>query len=1748
MKNIFKSSKNKKSMIGAMLAAISLFSFNFTPISIISQKIASAAVYKATETKVTENSSNQIANNDIVSNLKEFFSDSNSSLNINEYYQKQYETLILEKIDNYLRDNISDYTTYLNTNGDLAEYYSKVLNKDYLEFIYDFISTLPKYSSTTNKADRLSIFYNDIDKSLTGTTHTYTTAEQDGVTSAVDVFSNSSVFYKESLSYKSVKEHIDNIIKQTISIVSYDGTTDNKVAAIIAKDAPTQTDYKYGSVYQKISTPHLEFNTGAVNFDSNAPFYFQKVNSEYKQLKTFPYQINTNGTLVVYTLETESTSLNSTYDYLGYKTISLTEAQNKDKYFAVPYSIENSAYFSYLYKELQTNNKVNENITFEKFKNLFYKEVQGITQSTLFVKYTDTSYLYDIYVTSEDFAKLSDSSHAFSDYIYKDYVKVIDSAKEDYVTITSTTLSSTYKATSVGDVTLYFKNEIIPYTKETIIYLTDNSGDYIFEDKLVLDIEFEQVSGKDKIYVLDESENANENEIYQSLGYTVIDAPTIDYLAIEKTDKNYNELFKLYYKYANTDNVFAKNLLVTDGSNNAKNAVYVLSTSVESGLTELCKINNFIPLTTDELKSGFFTKVNAGDPLFSDEYELYYKYDTSMNDDGTFVNAKKENVIYEYTSATSEYKGFYKTDSNYNIEDYVKIQKSDENYKQGYDLYYKKTTKKESNPISQNTIYYFQSKNTITFSANSYYAISFYVNTTGENITASLEIVDDNKILNNAKVTGISTNGKWIKYYLYIATDLLSDSKAKITMSMGTKDGISENNTTLSGSVLFDDVVVYKINETDYYKNTINNEVPYVLTEGQDKIDSTKNNNSVIITTPFSARQQNEAVISGFNNIFDFDTIDSSYLSNSQENGGILQNIDIDKLNGYNDVSSLWQYYISRQVSGKANNELLEAYRQAYKDKVVNISIELEKDAKPEIIPDESQPETTADNDEDDKEKVEINPIISDTFKNNNKILKIANSSASMSLGVISTPFTLKSSECYKISLWIYSNQEKATATVKLLSYQLTAQNNDYGVEVSVGSSDISAYLEENDDKTNNEYRWLPVELYVQGDILSDRKCNLVLLADENSTIYFDNIKIERITTDKYTNTSSGTRVYKTALTNSSTAITKLITNGFFNDSKVTDLKADSLMPREAQNWTITTDAAQDYVTAGIISSKNQEFIDTYNNGVSINNIQATNMYAVNIEANEDILTSNHKIYTAKTFSLSANSVYKITFEYYYSENNFAGDIISNLYYSAFKPENKISSIRTTFANENANKWNQITFYVETGTNSVSSMLELGVEEAAGTIFFRNVYATTISKTINEIKFENSTNNSGNLVVDKDNISFVDFNKINFTMNDKVDDDGLISSKEFDTTSKVTKTATTGKNSVIVSSYFTSTEKLEKTVVIDNTTYYVYNNNGTNELYKYPVYANTSLENNEKVEDINQKEIKFENGKLIVGTGVNKKEYDIIESKKYEFSHNFNDNITIGSTQISANELNNNYSGNVLILANSNDTDYSSIESKYKISLASSSYYTLKFYIKTSDFEDENFGLSINIEAKDLNINWNNDLINTTKVDSDLHKDSNGFVCYQILFATNTASYSDVVIKFNLGTESNQEKGYAIIAGVELSKLASEDEFNHYSDIFANEEDDSIIKTYEGSKKENVHNHNHESSSEVTWATFFYIFSSLLLFIVLVIAIIAVFIKKHPIKHKVKGNDTENFDVQASTKAKDKINKDKETKSEGGIE
>ena len=254
-----------------------------------------------------------------------------------------------------------------------------------------------------------------------------------------------------------------------------------------------------------------------------------------------------------------------------------------------------------------------------------------------------------------------------------------------------------------------------------------------------------------------------------------------------------------------------------------------------------------------------------------------------------------------------------------------------------------------------------------------------------------------------------------------------------------------------------------------------------------------------------------------------------------------------------------------------------------------------------------------------------------------------------------------------------------------------------------------------------------------------------------------------------------------------------------------------------------------------------------------------------------------------------------------------------------------------------------------------------------------------------------------------------------------------------------------------------------------------------------------------------------------------------------EYEYKFNNDVVINNVIIPGSELNNSYSQNVLILANSYSTDYISVSTTYTYSLSSSSYYVIRIYVKTSDMGDN--GLNIAIDS--VTVNWQN--INTT---SSSNADKDGFVCYELWVSTNTSSFSKVNITFSLGGTNNPTAGYAIIAGVEVEKMSNETLFNEYcnakEELYVEDDSNSIAKRYYGTPSSSTSDDDDDSDSDsnTIWATFFYVFSSLLLGAVLIIAIVAAVIKKHPIKVSKKVKDDSFVVVEPNKEQSKKSKKD----------
>lgn len=391
-------------------------------------------------------------------------------------------------------------------------------------------------------------------------------------------------------------------------------------------------------------------------------------------------------------------------------------------------------------------------------------------------------------------------------------------------------------------------------------------------------------------------------------------------------------------------------------------------------------------------------------------------------------------------------------------------------------------------------------------------------------------------------------------------------------------------------------------------------------------------------------------------------------------------------------------------------------------------------------------------------------------------------------------------------------------------------------------------------------------------------------------------------------------------------------------------------------------------------------------------------------------------------------------------------------------------------------------------------------------------------------------------------------------------------------------------------------------VVVDETTYYVHRtiNNNTNK-YVYKIYSDADL--TEEVSVLNEKS--FEISALDSGVKVTidptateptvvessktiyklftysdcTKEIKTISEKevivksltevylgseeeanlntatkaeKNSYVYNFGTkDYVINNVIIPASELTNAQSENVLILANGYDTDYQKITPAYKGTVAKASFVALRIYVKTSNFSAANFGLNISVDA--LSTNWTN--VNTTNA---TNADEYGFVCYEILIKTNSSdAVSNIAVAFSLGEATDKTSttgsGYAIISNVELVPYATEAEFTHYVESAENNKT-TVKKFYDNksSSSSSSDSDKADDSNTAIWATFFYVFSSLLLVLTMVVAMIALVLKKHPIKFAKKYENDHNKDIEIiklkKTKGNNVIDELSETSSDDNKE
>lgn len=945
-------------------------------------------------------------------------------------------------------------------------------------------------------------------------------------------------------------------------------------------------------------------------------------------------------------------------------------------------------------------------------------------------------------------------------------------------------------------------------------------------------------------------------------------------------------------------------------------------------------------------------------------------------------DAKDEdnNVIYlDDTFVTDEHGAIkYYTASEINTSNikYVPVDETADPEHAG--MYKEKKAKQE-----EKDIYFYYRSNSIGLAKSSYYVVSLWVYTTGD-ATATLKMgTSDDKFSTTLPMHSVNA---WKKYYLFIETR--SDGSTPtiyLNIYFGNTESIAGTSdaaaTKVTGSVYVDTVEVKTINQTDYNQKTINGVAP---AESGHAIQS------------YSGRFNYDGLISNPN----FDSA-LTYLAGNGFEGTNFDNAD-------------WKYYIPEYISGSTEDKLSQTTISKYKDVYTTYSTIKTVGEAGEIKVYDLDAEGNKQYDAADTEQE--NPLMKDgfsTFGLNNQILKIENKSQLYSIGIVSKPFTVNQFGYYRVSMWVKATSEDSNAEVVLFGKIPTGDKSE-GLQILKSQTIGDLYVEETEDEDAEEKKddtmdynngWKEVVFYVHGNAFRDTQIQLALLASKNSTVYYDTVRVESVLSTNYSSSSSSLRL---ELSPSAQTVSKSITNGYFDNIETEEYDYTKVKaPYKAQSWTLDKENSED-VTAGIVSTATAAYnavkADIGNavnpngteNGIELAKNNVYVIYAPSTVEEETDVKHDYK-FTSNSFSLSSGSVYRISFKVKVSSGtdaDFSGKVVAYLTYS----EKTIAEFKTTIdASSSKDVWQTYTFLVRTGTTSRSTTITLGVEDAQGTVFFKNVGYSEVKEvertediTGEKVKvsadeqfeelFTGNTTEADRLA---NNFAVVDYSSYNFTMH---------------SAEKVTITE--------------EGEDDEDDTVI-NKDYY--------ESFSHKVVDTSTKDDTEAVNGI---------------TGV------VDTSKDFKL----NDTTTLLSSDISNPSSK---TDTALLIYNQTDV-YTTVSPNVTYTLAKESFYQVEIYVKTGGFTEGN---GLDIKINEISVNFDN-------IDTTGETENNGYVKYTVLIRTGESAISGFSVDFVLGTKENKINGYALVSDINLTKLADLEAYEELTEAVAESDKNTVIKSF----------------------------------------------------------------------------------------
>ncbi len=1201
-----------------------------------------------------------------------------------------------------------------------------------------------------------------------------------------------------------------------------------------------------------------------------------------------------------------------------------------------------------------------------------------------------------------------------------------------------------------------------------------------------------------------------------------------------------------------------------------RNVVYV-TVSKKSGESDDDYSNrrNTIQNVLDEVNQGLFG---------NDSSKLYVLLDTSAvnYDSSDYSSISTDSDAYSAISKDFEGKALG-TDETFDVSDYKYSNK--------------KTFEYEENKLSIKT------SSSISLTNSSYYVLSVWVYTAGNDTTATISVTGTNL---NAQIKNISTNGLWVQYFLFIETKAIDSTNATINLYYGDDNGVTglrslqsykngqfantdEDNykdKTLTGTVAFAQLKIHQINQEEYINETINGHSiediskANLATQYQNDITLIKNNREATLVTEgegSSATTRYE-----YNNNVSYSNISQLYSSASysarvsvpsiEEGDGTFQSLkdktNSDLIYNYNNTSELdfdtykdnenymFSYYMPRYTTDSSTTTLTLAQKKAYRERYNNTNLSATYSAEEIAKYGYSQlwASVVAENTEfkgyekdkydalgnkvekdgeDDKKVTEtIEGVHNNTFATTvgqpNYILKLENKS-SYELGVTTSAIKVPANSFYRVSVWVYSEDKDAVATAKLFSTLKERTTSELGTQILTTST--STEFEYNSNSTNG---WKELSFVVKGNPHQDCKIYLSLIASANDTIYFDQIRVENISSSNYSSGSNQLDLSSKAI------LTSNITNGLFTNIKTDNADLINTYPYKANNgWTIDSDVSDDSVINGIISTNKDKF----------NNLKVP---AYNEEGELDYYDQNYIEERAGKYYYTENGanqelIYGDNYLVDQDENFVKTTTLSEMFHTTNVPQTTINDILQGMGyvgfddddNETLPDSNVYAVYLpeaEEDEDNPSFMLK---SSNISSLSSNSVYKLTFQVWIAD-NFNGTL--KAKLVYDSKTISDISID---------VSTDTSITRNKWQTLTFYIRTGNTSRSGI---SLQLGAEESKGTIFFQNVNHTKLSEKtsgnktvSVNEQFENLVNQYSTIGSQNQVDSGNIKHVRFidlqNNYFTMHSTNINE-ETNVYDSYGYTLSTKGDDDKytqgTVGVIQpnsttpafkfndedVTVLPNGNSATDTALLLKNEKTTDYTYANSVFSNTLSSKKYYKLTFFVKTSDMGDNGLTVITNGVSDDSKKFEN---INTTS-----YTENNGWKQYTMYISVGSSSISSFSLSFKLGTnDENSYTGWALISAIKLEEI----EESVYQEDTEKEEiknDASIV--IKQLKVEETDDEEDEDKSEFSWATFFLVFSSILLVVSLTVALVAVAVKrkskKNPTDSAIDGGFESNKDQE----------------------